>query len=433
MSAGESTSLVNPRSGKVSDAASVVSLLKLIIGAGGFAFPWCFARMGIVGGVIALTGVTALGSLTMSELAALKAHVEASRGRRKMTYADVALASVGPWGAYLVFAMTIFAGGGSMCAWVGFVTITLESLVPSLRKTSFAVLTGVVLFPVTYVQDFSLLSHVAGFGTLAVLLGYAGTLGYAMLTLNPSGHPKLVASLDANAEGFGPIAFLLCVHFAIFPLLSASSASSRPGSFDRLAAFALCTAAVINGIFGAVGLIYFGPDVSSIVLNDIPANSTGLTVTKLLVCVDLLCTYPLAFGAVSQIVERFVVPCRDELRENREKAGKGSEDSDTETQPEAIEMVSSLSPPHCVRLAILLLTLVGGEMGGFGQSVSLAGDLSMTTLAFILPPLMTLTVFRRELSTRRAILNMSTLVLGTVVAVLSTSVTVAKMLGVHIA
>eukprot|EP00931_Biecheleriopsis_adriatica_P101787 TRINITY_DN76865_c0_g1_i1.p1 TRINITY_DN76865_c0_g1~~TRINITY_DN76865_c0_g1_i1.p1 ORF type:complete len:434 (-),score=49.45 TRINITY_DN76865_c0_g1_i1:95-1396(-) len=433
MSAGESTPLVNLSPGRVSDAATVVSLLKLIIGAGGFAFPWAFARMGIVGGAIALIGVAGLGSFTISELAALKAQVEVSHGRKNTTYADVAHASLGPWGAYLVLVMTVFAGGGGMCAYVAYVSTTLESLVPSLGKTLFVLLTGIILLPVIYVEDFSVLSQVAGVGTLAVLLGYVGTLGYAILALSPSGHPKLTASLAATAEGFGPIAFLLCIHFAIFPLLSCSSASSRPGRFDRLAAFALGTAAVINGIFGAVGLIYFGPHVSSIVLNDIPADYVCLVVTKLLVCADLLCTYPLLFGAASQIVESFVVPLLDEPRQTQEEASKGSGHVDTEMQPEAVEAVSSLSLPHCVRLTIHMLTTLGGGTGGFGQYASLTGALSLTTMAFILPPLMTLAVFRRELSTSRAVLDISILILGSFVAVLSTGVTVANMFGVHVA
>ena len=49
------------------------------MGAGGFALPWAFARLGLAGGGLALFASAALGLLAVRELVALKQHVEIQR------------------------------------------------------------------------------------------------------------------------------------------------------------------------------------------------------------------------------------------------------------------------------------------------------------------------------------------------------------------
>lgn len=289
-----------------------------------------------------------------------------------------------------------------MAAYLAYISESLNSVFPSMHRVSWITLAGACLLPVTWMQDFSWISQLAAYGTLAVILGYAVTLYYAISTMSPISNPSFFTSIESMAEGFGPVAFLLCVQFAQFPLVNASQASSRPGGFERLAAVALTTSAAVTSVFGALGYLYFGSDVAAIVLDSLTGESLALTCTKLLVCIDLLCTYPLVFAAASQILERAVLPHEYERHTSFARI--------------------------LLRSVLVFITMVGGLMG-FGEIVSLVGDISMTSMAYILPPIMTLITFDGELSRARWVLNCLTVVLGIVVCFLSSGATVASMVG----
>lgn len=421
--ASETSALVTPRPDKISDVATVVSFLKMIMGAGGFAFPWAFAELGLAGGVIVVFSVAGLGCMTMSELLALKRHVEIQRGCGDASYSDVARATLGTWGSGIVVFMSVTASLGGMAAYLSYISTTLNLLFPALRAGLVIAVTGLVLLPLVWLQDFSILSKLAGFGTAAVLMGYAATLVYSVLTMSPNKHLQLFTPVSSSARGFGPIAFLLCIHFVSFPLMTASRAATVEGRFERLSAVSLCIAAFVNSLFGAVGFIYFGPHVSTIVLNDIHGTYWCINAVKLLVCIDLLCTYPFLFVAASHIVENLVLPPKEALQDSVTHL----ESADVEKAHNVA--VTAESWRYAIRVSLLLCSMLGGYEGNFGGLVSLVGDVSLTTLAYVLPPIMTMTLFRAELTQARFAANLATLLVGILVGTLSSGFTVAELLG----
>lgn len=401
------------------------------MGAGGFAFPWAFAKMGLAGGTIAILGVTGLGYITMTELLATKRRIEAERGRPDASYSDVAKASLGSWGSCVVVVMTLTASLGCMAAYLSYISTTLISMYPALHKGLAISILGLGMLPLAWLRNFSILAKLAGFGILAVVMGYVATIAYAMLTLSPKEHLQLFAPMSSAARGFGPIAFLFCVHFSSFPLMTASRASAAEGEFERLFAFSVGSAALINCLFGALGYVYFGLDVSSIVLNDMHGTYwMTISAIPLLVCIELLCTYPLVFEAASQVLEKTLLQSSDGVH----YSAIGSYGSDDEMSKE-IALDATLSPDYhrqAVRVSLLVISMIGGYMGSFGGIVSLVGDVSMTSLAFILPPIMTVALFKGELSPARVAMNIATLVLGAMVGTLSAAFTLAKLLGYHV-
>eukprot|EP00930_Biecheleria_cincta_P102486 TRINITY_DN94226_c0_g1_i1.p1 TRINITY_DN94226_c0_g1~~TRINITY_DN94226_c0_g1_i1.p1 ORF type:complete len:436 (-),score=49.45 TRINITY_DN94226_c0_g1_i1:17-1324(-) len=427
----ESTALVSNNAGKVSDAGTVVTFLKMIMGAGGFAFPWAFAKMGLAGGAIAVFGVAALGYITMAELLAIKRRVETERGRGDASYSDVAQATLGTWGSCVVVVMTVTSSLGAMAAYLSYVSTTLVLMYPVLHRSWVIAITGFGMLPLVWLRDFSILAKVAGFGTLAVVLGYVATIAYAMLNMSPREHLQWFTPMSSAARGFGPIAFLLCIHCISFPLMTASRASAVEGRFERLFGLSVGSAALINSLFGALGYVYFGPDVSSIVLNDMHGPCwICMTATKILVCIDLLCTYPIMFSAASHILEIFLVPCDEGVHETTTY----SETPDTE-KAEGRIVDGTQSADFCrqaIRVTLLIVSMIGGYKGSFGGLVSLVGDISLTSLAYVLPPIMTMTLFKGDLTPSRVAVNCVTCVLGAVVGTLSAAFTMARLLGYHV-
>lgn len=430
-SSDETTALVSENSGKVSDAGTVVTFLKMIMGAGGFAFPWAFAKMGLAGGAIAVFGVAGLGYITMAELLAIKRRVEAERGRGDASYSDVAQATLGTWGSCIVVVMTVTSSLGAMAAYLSYVSTTMVLMYPALQRSLVICISGLGLLPLVWLRDFSILAKVAGFGTLAVVMGYVATIAYAMLTLSPKDNLEWFTPMSSAARGFGPIAFLLCVHCISFPLMTASRASATEGGFERLFGISVGSAALINSLFGALGYVYFGSDVSSIVLNDMHGPYwICITATKILVCIDLLCTYPIMFSAASHILELFLLPGGEGAQGSASSLETTDMEKAKQTSIDGTESADSCR--QAVRVSLLLISMIGGYMGSFGGLVSLVGDISLTSLAYVLPPIMTMALFREELTKSRIAVNCVTLLLGAVVGSLSAAFTMARLLGYRV-
>jgi hypothetical protein len=367
----------------------------------------------------------------MAELLAIKRRIEAERGRGDASYSDVAQATLGTWGSCIVVVMTVTASLGAMAAYLSYVSTTVVLMYPALHRSLVVSITGLGLLPLVWLRDFSILAKVAGFGTAAVLMGYVATIAYAMLTLSPKDNIVWFTPMSSAARGFGPIAFLLCIHGISFPLMTASRASAVDGGFERLFGLSVGSAALINSLFGALGYVYFGSDVSSIVLNDMHGPYwICISATKMLVCIDLLCTYPIMFSAASHILEAFLRPADEEVHGSAEH----SDTTDMEKAKEKIidEIESADFRRQAIRVSLLLMSMIGGYMGSFGALVSLVGDISQTSLTYVLPPIITMALFKGELTRSRVAVNCATLVLGAVVGTLSAAFTMARLLGYRV-
>ena len=97
---GAAAALRQPRD---DDTATAFNIGKVILGAGGFALPWAFAKCGAGGALVAIAACSTVGSYTVQELFAAKRAVEAAT-------ADESKAPGSPIGA------TGMAGGPSESA-----------------------------------------------------------------------------------------------------------------------------------------------------------------------------------------------------------------------------------------------------------------------------------------------------------------------------
>mmetsp|Transcript_9709 Transcript_9709/g.23388 ORF Transcript_9709/g.23388 Transcript_9709/m.23388 type:complete len:283 (+) Transcript_9709:54-902(+) len=244
------------------EAKAIYNMLKAIMGAGGFALPWAFARMGLACSGIAIAASAVLGLLTVRELAALKQHVELQQNMVGATYVDVAQAALGPLGATAVYGLSVACSVGVTSAYLVFVVTTMQSLFPGTSYSRYLFLAVGFVLPATWLRDFSLLSRLSQSGTAAVVLGYLVTLhsGHSVTASPTAVAPLLMLgpqSWQDLAQGFGPVAFLFCIHFLLFPVMTASRSSTSPGRFVQLATIAFLTAGAANLAFAYACLAFF--------------------------------------------------------------------------------------------------------------------------------------------------------------------------------
>jgi len=412
-----------------SDVSVVFYLLKVIMGAGGFAIPWAFARMGLVVGLASMFACAVVSCFTLHQLSVLRVQVRAKFGQCGSTYVDLARATLGEHGAHVVYCLVVVCSLGVCSAYLAFIASALCSMQIPMTSGAVALATAAVLLPVVCLgRGLSALTMLAQAGTVAVLLGYAVTVGYALMgqgvgaAASQGGPaeavelPSLLAPADwaSAVAGFGPIAFLFLIHFLAVPIMASSRAATQEGRFERLVLVAFGIAAVINGCFGALCLVCFEGQVSSIVINDIAAGTWWLSATKLLLCADLLCSYPIAFAAGYQVVEKSLEPLAQ---------GRFLPEVDGGSR------TSAADPWRCaVRTGMLLVTVGVAQLHDFGTIISLVGGFAQVTMAFVLPPLMLLRLEGSSMPQLHWCANAALALLGSCLALLVTGTSLASAL-----
>jgi proton-coupled amino acid transporter len=423
---------------KDDNLATAFNVAKCVLGAGGFALPWAFAKCGVAGAVGAVVFCSALGSYTVGELFRSKQVIEELNGfapeecfadtaglalpfpgcvsGTTASYVDMARSTYGTAGATLVFALTCACSIGVTSSYLEFISSTLQSLAVDIGIVADAALlpdsgtcvcaVAALATPLTLLTSNKALARVAQSGTVAVLLGYLVCLFYVFdagllshlwdgSVAAPQGL-RLFTSVPEFLQGFGSIAYLFCVHF-LLPPISDSSASTARGGFAHVVTAVFLLTGAVNLLFGLAGYAAFGSDVSSLVLNDLGSRGGFLEVTKALLCVDLLCTYPLVFQAGRSIVERLVV-------------------DEQETESEEGGVVVSSPRRVAVRLALVALTAAIAQQGDFGELISLVGGFCQVITAFAVPAAIAIALGEDRGAARNA-LNAALLPAGALLAI----------------
>jgi len=409
------------------DWAGYFYVVKAVMGAGGLAMPWAFARTGLLGGILGSVMFAFMSSATACELARVKAYVEDKNGKSDTTYVDLASEVLGERGGKVVYWLSILSALGVASAYLVFVGSTLHSMLEIVSQELILMLVMVVLLPVTWWCDFALLSRMAQTGTAAVLVGYMVTLSYGINhPVHTDSRLPLFGPLASTASGCGSIAFLFCSHFAFFPVMTASRAAKRPcESYEAAAQLAFGTTCAVNAGFGAVGFLLFGKHASSIILDDI-SGSWCCTAVKLLLCVDLICTYPLIFGAAKEIVNRSIFG----HRQIDDSDGKSSESTTASSDGTLAQgNLTEERQKALVHICMMMFTFFVAQLHDFGTLVSFLGGFGHASLAFVIPSFMALKVFGDHMSRGRHLLNQAIVQVGVLLMLLTVGMSVAEAMG----
>jgi len=371
------------------------SLAKAILGAGSFALPWAFSQLGYFIGPLGMTVLLVASIHSLQRLVASARHCQRRHDHNNtsfltattsISYVTVAQTAFGTIGARLAYGASCAASLGVCGSYLLFVAATLQSLLPTLLPNTRVVIVAIVpvvviLSSVRNVQKFALVSVL---GDVSVVLGMLVVLVYGILYRSSSlGQGcQAVGNLSAMPLALGNIGYLFLVHFLALPI---ESEMARPQHFDSVSRITFILCAFVSGGFGILGYLLFGEETQQIVLLNVE-GSLFVSAVKLLLCIDLILTYPVVMRPTIVIVEQSLVEHtarnkRDDPSERLDTTGENV----SENMTTAIDNATHL----CVCLGLGLVTAAASMfVPAFAILSGLVGGVAQTFLAFVMPPLM---------------------------------------------
>ena len=373
-----------------SQLSAATNIGKCICGAGSFALPHVFLEEGVLGGTLAITVCAALATYTMHSLADSRAL--ASRTAPIRSYVELAENALGTKASMLVFTLTLCASIGVCSTYLVFIGQTLESLsndvtsaniirqlLPDVSECYWEAGAAAVLYPLSLLRNYGIFAFTSALGVLAVVGGIMVTLASGLL-VDPGGGLGVAMSAigscrmwpdslsDAFGGSFGTIAYLFCVNFLTFPIINSMK---EPAQYNGAVTWAVAGVWILNVIFAILCLGFYGDSTQDLVLGNLD-NGPYLSALKILLCVDLLFTYPIVFSSGRQILENALI-------------GAEEMESDDSALPRAVIVAGAV----CATYGL-------AQIGGFGAVANLVGGVAQGTLAFIMPPTIAVTLARRN-------------------------------------
>ena len=384
--------------GDQSQNSAAINLSKCICGAGSFALPHVFLEEGVLGGTLAIALCGALAAFTMQSLSdsKLKASAaEVSQGREPIaSYVELARTALGEPAAKVVFFLTLFASLGVCSTYLVFIGSTLESmscdanadniirsLAPNVDEVTWEIAAAVVLYPLSLIRDYSVFAFTSTLGVVAVLGGIIVTLAYGIL-VDPGGGiavavdavetlPLWPSSMsDAFGGSFGTLCYLFAINFLTFPVMNSLE---KPKDFDGAIEKAVLSVLIVNIAFAVLALGFYGEATQDLILANLE-NGPYLSALKLLLCVDLLFTYPIVFSSGRQILDNAII---------------GSEDKTEDGGEPVLARAGIVAGAVGASFAL-------AQIGGFGVVANLVGGVAQGTLAFIMPPAIAIALLDKE-------------------------------------
>jgi len=370
--------------GTESQRSAATNLAKCICGAGSFALPHVFLEEGVLGGIIALTVCGALATSTMQSLSDSTIQANNNKSVRDepiTSYVQLARAALGEPASKIVFALTLSASLGVCSTYLVFIGSTLESmscdvesnivrlLAPDVSEFQFEIAAALLLYPLSLIRNYSIFAFTSALGVFAVVGGIVVTLAYGIL-VDPGGGfavaidsietlPMWPASLSQAFGGsFGTICYLFAINFLTFPVINSMK---NVNEYNGAVSKAVSGVWIVNVIFSILALGFYREDTQDLVLANLD-NGPYLSALKLLLCVDLLFTFPIILSSGRQILENALL-------------GPDSRKEESFSLARAGIVAGAVS--SCFGLA---------QIGGFGAVANLVGGVAQGTLAFIMPP-----------------------------------------------
>eukprot|EP00979_Chaetoceros_neogracilis_P018298 scaffold10570_cov290-Chaetoceros_neogracile.AAC.3 len=411
---------INSQDATQSKTSVTTNIAKCICGAGSFALPHVFLEEGVLGGILAITTCGVLATSTMKSLArskiiASQPIVDAKGQARSVSissYVELAEVALNKNVANLVFVLTLSASIGVCSTYLVFIGQTLESLsndagsaniirqcFPDVTVVKWEAVTAIVLYPLSLLRNYGIFAFTSALGVFAVVGGIFVTLLSGVYVDPGGGLQVALESIEnlpmwpeslAKAFGgsFGTIAYLFCINFLTFPIINSMK---DPEEYGDAVGNAVAGVWLVNVIFAVLCLGFYGHETQDLVLGNLE-NSPYLSALKLLLCVDLLFTFPIVFSSGRQILENALLATDDDDEQVQRQRQQQSIDDNEDSSP-----LTLLSIQRAGIVAVAISVCFGlGQIGAFGAVANLVGGVAQGTLAFIVPPAIAVSLSRRE-------------------------------------
>lgn len=309
-----------------------------------------------------------------------------------ITYSDIGFAAFGLTGRTVVDFALLTSQVGFCCAYLIFISKNLSTFVPSVEKNTWLLCLLPPLFCLTLIKDLSRFAIFSLFAQISNIFAFTVVYWFDFQHLHLAQvHPK-----EFSLEGF-PYYFSVAIYCfegaGMILSLEESIAEDLRASFKSYFVHTIIGITTLYITFGAAGYLSYGPDTQDIITLNLP-NDGGFNfaiLVKCCLCISLFFTYPIMLFPVFSILEK------------------------------KLEVATSGLKAKMLRLFVVLLTgLIVVRVPNFGQLMALVGASCCTLLAFIMPALMHLVLFRREEDRASKMLDYTLLLLGVSGALIGT-------------
>nr|CCC92304.1 putative amino acid transporter [Trypanosoma congolense IL3000] len=341
-------------------------IFKANVGTGVFLLPIFYQGAGyILGPVIALlTGACVIDAsqlLLRSKLVINQPRVD--------TYSRICRFVFGPPVQWTLFVCLLLSQFGFCLLYVQLTVDTMNMMVKFSGSTyvwSFVMFT--IEFACTcFSGNFSALAVASITATLAVSFTLVVTFVYICMEIDANGGPHSTVSGFGNnipIGWFGNMAGNMMVLEGIAIVLPAHTGCSQKSRFKPMLSVALAVTVVIYLLYGLTGYLAYGTSIAVSVVDGL-SESKLTTAVRVMLIVNLVCTYPVQFQSAIQAVDQ-LVGCR------------------------ALSL-KGISLRLFINLLIVAIELIIGPKA-VQAVVHFIGALPATVMVFILPALLTLQV-----------------------------------------
>lgn len=404
----------------------VANIFISFIGAGVLGLPYAFKQAGLLEGLIVMCTVSYCSVKAMLLLIDCKHKVQSvlandggplrvNRGKEyakldvedsdvvtctsdDINYSDVGFAAFGHCGRYVIDGALLISQVGFCCAYLIFITENLANHFDSVAKNQWLIMLLPPLFFLTLIPDLSKLAVFSLFAQISNLFAFAVVFWFDFdhLHLASTKHRK-----EFSIKGF-PFFFSIAIYCfegaGMILSLEQSVPDQLRASFRRLFVTTITCVTALYVTFGASGYLSFGPETKDIITLNLP-NTSGLDfafLVKLCLCVSLFFTYPVMLFPVTALIQQ-----RLSHSVGIDKDGK--------------------FVPLCIRFILVTLTgVVVLLVPRFADLMALIGATCCTLLAFIMPALCHLALFRKEVNVSQHSVDIALVCVGILGAILGT-------------
>ena len=285
-----------------------------------------------------------------------------------ITYSDIGFAAFGLTGRAIVDFALLTSQIGFCCAYLIFISENLSTYLPSVEKNHWLLLLLPPLFFLTLIKDLSKFAVFSLFAQVSNIFAFTVVYWFDFQHL----HLAQVQPKEFSLDGF-PYYFSVAIYCfegagMILSLEESIAEDLRP-KFKNFFVSTIVGITTLYITFGAAGYLSYGPETRDIITLNLP-NNGGFNfsiLVKSCLCVSLFFTYPIMLFPVFSILEK------------------------------KMTIATSGVKSKVLRLFVVLLTgIIVVRVPNFGQLMALVGASCCTLLAFIMPALMHLVLFRHD-------------------------------------
>ncbi|KAA8491643.1 Amino acid transporter ANT1 [Porphyridium purpureum] len=356
--------------------AAVVNVVKLTLGAGSFAIPWCFQQSGLAAGCAGILGMALFTYVSVGFLLSAKdALLEKGIQEDRITYASIASHALGPNWSILVQLATSFSCLFACAGYVAFISGILEDYVDALSLRGACMLLVPILTLLSWIRTWKHVSLWSALGNLAfglTMLAVVSDVLSKTYLIRPLTQYPLVQWRTLPLL-FGPVTFLFCFPYCIIPIESEMRVREHFRTYVMPISLGIC--GLLNVAFGLVCYMVYQDTTRDNVVRNLTQGPL-VAVVSVGLAVDLLFTYALMLAPPREYLEEYVLAWFVTNRDTSQDMATNQVKHETIVR-------------NVVRFLLVLLTVgIAVVIPSFAGITGLVGSFSDTLMSGVLPPLM---------------------------------------------